>query len=342
MERPVGKVTAMDVARAAGVSQPTVSRVFSNGASVRPAVREKVEEVARQLGYRPNTLARSLITGQSKTIGVVVTYLENPFYPEALERLSSALDEIGYHILIFFTADIEEEVDPIVEKLLSHQVDGIILASVSMSNKLTTRLDELAMPFVLFNRGQQSETVASVTSANYEGGRSAADFLLAGGHEHFAHIAGWQKSLNGQQRQKGFLERLSEAGIEDVPCIDGDFSREKASEAALKILKRQPRPDAIFVGNDHMAFAVLETIKLKTDLKVPEDISIIGYDDVRMAAWQTYDLTTMRQPANRMVEATVSMLISMIEDPRTERQKIEIVSDLIVRGSARIPDGWKQ
>jgi DNA-binding LacI/PurR family transcriptional regulator len=309
---------------------------------VRAGLREKVEKAANELGYRPNTLARSLITGKSRTIGVVVAYLDNPFYPEALEKLSASLNDLGYHISIFFAANLEEEVDPVVEKLLDQQVDGIILASVSMSNKLTERLDEVGIPFVLFNRGQLAENVASVTAANYKGGRTAAQFLIEGGHKRIAHISGWQKSLNGQQRQAGFVDYLTEMGIKPLACLDGEFNRMKAAQATRNLYAGNQKPDAIFVGNDHMAFAVLETLKIELGLRVPKDVSVIGYDDVQMSAWQTYDLTTMRQPANRMVEATTKMLLDMIEEPSTERQKIEIDSELIVRGSARIPAQWPQ
>lgn len=337
MNKPAAKVTSLDVARLAGVSQPTVSRVFSREAMVRPAVREKVEAAAQELGYRPNTLARSLITGRSRTIGVVVAYLNNPFYSEALEKLSLALNARGYHISIFFAANLEEEVDPVVEKLLAQQVDGIILASVSMSNKLTDRLDELSIPFVLFNRGQSGDNIASVTSANHAGGRKAAEFLLAGNHKNIAHISGWQTSLNGQERQNGFVERLKESGMAPLACIDGEFSRQKAQQATRDLFVKAVKPDAIFVGNDHMAFAVLETLRLELGLRVPQDVSVIGYDDVKMASWKSYDLTTLRQPANRMVDATTKMILDMIETPKTKGVKIEIESDLIIRSSCRLP-----
>lgn len=340
MGRTSAKVTSLDVAKRAGVSQPTVSRVFSRGSMVRAGLREKVEKAANELGYRPNTLARSLITGKSRTIGVVVAYLDNPFYPEMLEKLSASLNAQGYHISVFFAANLEEEVDPVVEKLLDQQVDGIILASVSMSNKLTERLDEIGIPFVLFNRGQLGKNVASVTAANYEGGRRAAEFLVAGGHTQIAHISGWQKSLNGQQRQAGFIDYLAEKNMEPLTCLDGEFSRQKAMEETRNLFEGGKRPDAIFVGNDHMAFAVLETLKIEMGLDVPGDVSVVGYDDVQMAAWKTYDLTTLRQPANRMVDATTTMLLEMIDEPSKARQKVEIESEMIIRGSARAPSNW--
>lgn len=337
---PEARITAADVARRAGVSQPTVSRVFTPGSRVSPDKIQRVQEAARELGYRPNTLARSLNTGRSYTIGIVLAYLTNPFYPEALQILSERFSAHGYHMMVIFAQNLEEEVDGVVENLMAHQVDGIILASVSMSNSLTERLRGLNMPFVLFNRGQEDRTLPSVTAANYAGGYLAGQFLVAGGHRRIAHVAGWRKSLNGRDRQAGFVAALAEAGLEPVATIDSHFRREVAAEATRSLFARPDPPDAIFVGNDHMAFAVLETLRTELGRAVPEDVSVVGYDDVAMAAWPTYDLTTLRQPARRMADETVTMLLGMIEDGVTPMGRLEIESPLILRGSARIPQGW--
>ena len=339
---PSPKATSLDVARRAGVSQPTVSRVFTPGARVSAQLSEKVRTAARELGYRPNTLARSLITGKSRTIGLVVAYLSNPFYPEALEKLSVALRERGYHILVIFAANQAEEADTIIEELIDHQVDGIILASVSTSNQLTARLADLKIPFVLFNRGQEGDDVAAVTAANFEGGRAAAHFLADGGHTRIAHISGWQKSLNGRDRQAGFIAGLAERGLEPIACIDSRYRREMAIDATRQLFAAPAPPDAIFVGNDHMAFAVIETIRNELGRSIPQDVSVVGYDDVDMAAWSSFDLTTLRQPANRMVEATVEMLLDLIADPAAPKSRIEIESQLILRGSARVPESWTE
>ncbi|WP_298934546.1 LacI family DNA-binding transcriptional regulator [uncultured Ruegeria sp.] len=338
----VSRTTAAEVAKLAGVSQPTVSRVFMQGSKVSADKQRRVREAALKLGYRPNTLARSLNTGRSRTIGIVLAYLKNPFYTEALEKLSSEFHEHGYHIMTFFASNLTDEVDGVVEDLLAHQVDGIILASVSVSSELTKRLQDHGIPLVLFNRGQENPNLASVTAANFEGGRVAARFLLAGGHKRIAHIAGWQKSLNGRERQAGFLAEMSAQGTEPFHVVDCEYSRVIARKATLGLFEKGCGPDSIFVGNDHMAFAVLETLKHELGLDVPGDVSVIGYDDVAMAAWKTFDLTTMRQPANRMAEATVRMLLSMIDDPEPSLGRIEIESQLIVRGSTRNPPDWQR
>ena len=338
---PSTKVTALDVARHAGVSQPTVSRVFTPGMKVSPAMAEKVRKAARELGYRPNTLARSLITGQSKTIGLVVAYLDNPFYTEALEKLSRALKDQGYNLMVFLSANHAADIDNVVHDLLDHQVDGIIMASVSISSALTDRLASEGVPLILFNRGQDGDDLPSVTSANHAGGRKVAEFLIAGGHERIAHISGWQGSSTGRDRQNGFLEALTEAGITPAGIVDGLYTREAAA-ATRALFAGTNTPDAIFVGNDHMAFAVIEVLTQELGLAIPQDVSVVGYDDVAMSAWPSFSLTTVRQPANRMVDAVVEQLLAHIDTPQKQPAQIEIDGPLILRNSARRPKGWTE
>lgn len=332
------KVTSLDVARRAGVSQSAVSRVFS-GASASKATIAKVRKAAEELDYRPNSLARAMITGKSRIIGLVVAYLENQFYPVAIERLSNALQEQGYHILIFMVPQTQGDIGHIVQELMDYQVDGIITASVSMSSDLTARCAAAGIPIVMFNRGQDGSGHSSVTSANVEGGRKVADFLVAGGHERIAHIAGWEGSSTGRDRLRGFAEGLAAQGRAPVDVIDGMYDRAAAAAATRRLMSRADPPDAIFVGNDHMAFAVMDTLRHELGLKVPQDVSVVGYDDVPLAAWAAYDLTTVRQPVNRMVEATVETMLAKIADRDRPAQKIEIDGPLVVRGSARIPEG---
>lgn len=335
------KATSLDVARLAGVSQSAVSRVFS-GASASKSTALKVRKAADELGYRPNSLARAMITGKSRIIGLVVAYLDNQFYPIALERLSNALKEQGYHILVFMAANAQDSISNVVEELIDYQVDGIITASVAMSSDLTQRCAVAGIPIVMFNRGQDGSGHSSITSANVDGGRRVADFLVAAGHKRIAHIAGWEGSSTGRDRRRGFSEGLGAHGMEPLEVIDGMFDRDVAAQATRTLMARGDAPDAIFVGNDHMAFAVMDTLRQELGLRVPEDVSVIGYDDVPLAAWGAYDLTTLRQPVNRMVEATVETLLAKIEDPLRPTQKIEIDGPLIARGSARKPEGWTQ
>lgn len=334
------KVTAHDVARLAGVSQSAVSRVFTPGASASKATVAKVRAAAEQLGYRPDPLARAMITGRTRIIGLVVAYLENQFYPVALERLSRALQDRGYHILVFMAENSTEKVAEVVQELIDYRVDGIITASVSMSNDLTARLLALGIPVVNFNRGQDDARLTDITSDNVAGGRRATEFLIAGGHTRIAHVMGWQGSSTGRDRAEGFRLAMEAAGLAPIAMVDGMYARDTAAAVARELCIGPDRPDAIFVGNDHMAFAVMDELRFGLGLDVPGDISIVGYDDVPMAAWPAYDLTTIRQPVNRMVGATAEALLGLIEGTASP-QKTRIDGPLMVRRSARIPQGYK-
>jgi DNA-binding LacI/PurR family transcriptional regulator len=333
------KVTSQDVARLAGVSQSAVSRVFTPGASVSEKTMEKVRAAADHLGYRPNVLARSLITGRTRIIGLIVAYLDNQFYPIALERLSRALQARGYHILVFMAENSTEGVAPVMQELIDYQVEGIVTASVAMTNDLTNRCEGAGIPVVMFNRGQDDSRLAEVTSDNVAGARAVADLLVRTGHERIAHISGWQGASTGRDRARGFVEGLAAYGMEPVAMVDGMYNRDTAAKVAREMFSAPARPDSVFVGNDHMAFAVMDTLRTDLGLSIPGDVSVIGYDDVPIASWPAYDLTTVRQPVNRMVEATVESLMSRIEARATPR-KIRIAGPLILRGSCRKPGGF--
>ena len=198
------RVTSQEVAERAGVSQSAVSRTFTPGASASKKTVEKVRKAAADLGYRPNVLARAMVSGKSRIIGLVVAYLENQFYPEALEKLSNELQKRGYHVLIFMAEQTAGNIDAVVEEILDYQVDGIIAASVAMSSDLSERCRAAGVPMVLFNRSQDDPNMSAVTSDNYAGGRKAAKFLLAAGHQKIGHVAGWHGASTQRDREAGF------------------------------------------------------------------------------------------------------------------------------------------
>lgn len=334
------KITSIDVARRAGVSQSAVSRVFTPGASASRKTVEKVRKAAEELGYRPNPLARAMITGKSRIIGLVVAYLDNQFYPIALERLSRSLQARGYHVLVFLAENATADVAPVMEELIAYQVEGIITASVTMTNELTNLCEAAGIPVVMFNRGQDDPRLSEVTSDNVAGGRAVANFLVAGGHKRIGHIAGWQETSTGRDRARGFVEALKDLGQRPVAVVDGKYDRDVASAVTRELFGGAERPDAVFVGNDHMALAVMDTLRFELGLSIPEDVSVVGYDDVPIASWPAYDLTTIRQPVGEMVDATVDGLLSQIEGD-TEPRHIRISGPLILRGSARKPKGFK-
>lgn len=338
----MSKVTSAQVAQRAGVSQSAVSRVFTPGASASKRTVEKVRKAADELGYRPNSLARAMVSGKSRIIGLVVAYLENHFYPEALEKLSNALQEQGYHILIFMASSTSGDISDVVEEILDYQVDGIITASVAMSSDLTDRCRKAGVPIVLFNRSQDGPDLSSVASNNVAGGRKVAEFLIAAGHRKIGYIAGWEGASTQRDREAGFRTGLAAAGVSLHSRAVGDFRSDRAAAAARQMFSGDDRPDAVFVCNDHMAFAVMDVLRSDLGLSVPGDVSVVGYDDVPIAGWPAYDLTTVRQPANRMVAETVGLLLAEIDGTGKGPQKIEIDGPLVVRGSARKPEGWSE
>jgi DNA-binding LacI/PurR family transcriptional regulator len=333
------RITSAEVAERAGVSQSAVSRTFTPGASASKKTVEKVRKAAKELGYRPNVLARAMVSGKSRIIGLVVAYLENQFYPEALEKLSNELQKRGYHVLIFLAEQTAGNIDAVVEEILDYQVDGIIAASVAMSSDLSERCRAAGVPMVLFNRSQDDGHMSAVTSDNYAGGRKVAEFLLAAGHCKISHIAGWEGASTQRDREAGFISALAEAGVVLHSRAAGDFTMEMAAAATHRMFASDP-PEAVFVANDHMALAVMDTLRFELGAKVPDDISVVGFDDVPAAAWPAYNLTTVRQPANRMVANTVEILLDQIENDTSETRRITIDGPLILRGSARVPKGW--
>lgn len=326
----------MDVARLAQVSQSAVSRAFSPGASVSPAMRARVMQAAEALGYRPNALARAVISGRSRLIALLVAYLDNHFYPVVLELMSRALQARGYQVLLFLTETGGQ--DAVVQKMLQFQVDGIVMASAALSSSLAAECAATGTPVVLFNRTVPALPVSSVTSDNIEGARQLAHFLAAGGHRRIAFIAGQEDSSTSRDREAGFRQGLAEHGLAIARREVGGYSTAGAVAAAHRLMATTPRPDALFVANDHMAFAVIDLLRDAYALRLAHDISIVGYDDVPEAAWGGYDLTTVRQPAAEMVEATVAILLEQVEKRELHRRAAVLPSRLVVRGSARRPD----
>ena len=332
------QATSLDVARLAGVSQSAVSRCFTAGASVSDAMRNKVQEAARKLGYQPNAHARSLITGRSRIIGLVLSALENLYYPAVLERLAKRLQQDGYHLLIFIGDNANS--DDLVEEILQYNVDGIVLGATTLSSALAQRCADASIPVVLFNRIMASGSagaVSSVRSDNVGGGRDIARFLVAGGHLRIAYIAGREDSSTNLERERGFRDGLAELGQRIYARAIGNYDVDQARQAALDLFANAAdRPDAVFVAGDLMAIVVLDTLRHELGLAVPQDVSVVGFDNVPQAAWASYELTTFEQPVQPMVEATVELLQSYLRQAQTPPSRNLVVpGQLIIRQSAR-------
>jgi DNA-binding LacI/PurR family transcriptional regulator len=335
-------VTSIDVARLAEVSQSAVSRSFTPGASVSDGTRAKVMDAARKLGYRPNAHARSLITKRSRIIGLVLSQMENLLYPVALDHLAKRLQRDGYHVLLFVNDTPNS--DELVNQILQYHVDGIVLASTTLSSGLAQRCADAAIPVVLFNRVMASGSagaVSSVRSDNVAGGRAVARHLADTGHQRIAFIAGNEESSTNLERERGFREGLAERGLRIWARSVGNYDFEQARAAArelFRLVSERPDtlPDAVFVASDHMAFAVMDTLRHELKLRIPQDVSVVGFDNVPQAGWGSYRLTTVEQQVGPMIEATVGLLQRYLRDDRAAQSENVIVPiQLVIRDSVR-------
>ncbi|MBL8382780.1 MAG: LacI family DNA-binding transcriptional regulator [Burkholderiales bacterium] len=331
-------VTSLDVARLARVSQSAVSRAFTPGRSVSAETRRRIMEAARALGYRPNAHARSLITGRSRIIGLVLSYLENLFYPVALEALARRLQRDGHHVLLFVNQ--HPNADDLVDEILQYHVDGIVLAASTLSSGLAQQCADAGIPVVLFNRvmaAGAAGAVSSVRSDNEGGGRALARFLAAAGHRRIAFIAGNEESSTNLERERGFRDGLAAAGLRIWARGVGNYDFDTARRAALEMFARPAdRPDAVFVASDHMAFAVMDALRLELGLSIPDQVSVVGFDNVPQAAWGSYRLTTYEQPVAPMIEATVGLLERYLAGAGVPAaENVVVPGALVVRDSAR-------
>jgi DNA-binding LacI/PurR family transcriptional regulator len=332
--RPAG-VSQIDVARLADVSQAAVSRVFTPGASVSDEMRERVLAAADKLGYRPNVIARSLVRKSTKMIGLVVVRFTNPFYARMIRDFTRALQNRGYWTLLLNIQD-SQEVEKTLPMALQYRVDGIIITSATLSSKLADECARLGTPVVLFNRYALTGNVNAVRCDNVGGGRMVADALLDAGHKRIAYIAGEEGSSTNRDRERGFTERLQERSYTLALRESGDYTYESGYAAARRLLQRDDPPDAIFGASDLMAMGALDLVRYELGIRVPEELSIIGFDDIPMAGWPGYSLTTIQQPVERMVDATIQVLMDAIEAPGAEAVIRTIPPTLVVRSSARI------
>ncbi len=332
------KITSMEVARLAGVSQSAVSRVFTPGASASSQTAAKVRKAAEELGYRPNVLARAMVSGKSRIIGLVVAYLDNQFYPDALEKISSALQERGYQLLVFMAGKDAANIDNVVDDMLDYQVEGIISASVSMSSKFAERCRSAGVPIVFFNRSQDNQSGYSVTSDNVAGGFKVAEYLVHSGYKKIGYIAGWEQASTQFDRETGFNAGLAKHNLRVHSRGVGNFTAEGAADATRTMFTDKNPPDAVFVANDHMAFSVIDTLRYELNLCVPNDVAVVGYDDVPMASWPAYNLTTVRQRANAMVSETVDIVLALVNNESLPPKQVKIDAPLIIRGSTTLPN----
>ena len=340
MGRP--RVTSFDVARAAGVSQSAVSRAYTPGASVSEKTKKKVFEAAQKLGYQPNAIARSLISRRSNMIGLVMADVVNPFYPPVLELFMRNFREQGQRVMLFLGGH-NQDVDELLPQVLEYQVDGIVITSSTLSSEMAEHCNKLGTPITLFNRYVPNAEVDSVCSDNIDAARNIADLFISAGHKRLAYISGQINTSTNQDRQKGFFSRAEERRQPEPVMAEGDWSYQSGFDAALKLFSEEKvstgqYPDAVFCANDLMGLGALDAIRYKRNLRVPEDVSVIGFDDTDSCSWHNYRLTTVRTPVEKMVISAVENMIARINNPEKEIIAVLEQSQLIVRDTARLPD----
>jgi len=327
----------IDVARLAGVSQAAVSRVFTPGASVSEDTRAKVMAAVEQLGYRPNVIARSLVSNSTNIIGLVVKRFTNPFYAQMIQDFTRALQEQGYWALVLNIAE-NEELEKALPMALQYRVDGLIITSATLSSHLAQECARSGTPVVMFNRYATEGDAHVVCCDNTLGGRLVADAFLDAGCSRIAFIAGEESSSTNRDRETGFVNRLQERGQALIFRESaGDYSYELGYQASVRLLQGAQRPDAVFCANDLIAMALLDLARCKLNIKVPEELSIIGFDDIPSAAWPGYNLTTVRQPFGMLVDSTIQVLLDAINNPGLETVQRVVPPTITWRESCRKP-----
>lgn len=332
--------TAQMISTRLGVSKSTVSRALKGHSSISEETRAKVIAMARKLGYRPNAIARGLVTRRSGLIGFVITESENPIYEENLERFTRLVASRDMQAMLFQVSTKGDLAD-VVPSMLQYRVDGcIIIASVPISTAALTTCAQYQMPVVLLNRLATDSAASSVLCNSYLGSRKIADFLVAGGHSRIAFIGGRSNSVIAQDREAGFRAGLAAAGRTLYGRASGGFTFAGGYQAARELIALDPPPDAIFAASDIMALATLDALR-DAGLRAPADISVVGFDDIRSSAWPAYRLTTVAQPVEALLGRSLDLLSARIENRECPPEIVYVNGELKIRRSARIPPGFE-
>ena len=307
-------VTLKEVAERAGVSRSAVSRTFTQGASVSDRTRRKVLKAADDLGYRPNALASSLTTGRTKLIGLVSNNFHNPIFLEVFDLFTRALQERGLRPLL---VNLSDETDPeaSVQMMLSYSVDGVIVASSTLPPSFAKAFRDAAIPVVhSFGRFASSPDVHVVGIDNVECGRMAARALLARRYDRVAFLGGPDDATSTQDRHEGFMQVLRQRPEVDVAVSFASAYSFDAGRVAMTRSLMTDRAQGYFCGDDVTAIGALSAVQ-SAGLRVPEDIGLIGLNDMEMARWENIDLTTIHQPIAQIIASSVELVVAMLDDP---------------------------
>jgi DNA-binding LacI/PurR family transcriptional regulator len=325
------KVTSFDVARHAGVSRAAVSRAFTPDASVSPETREKVHKAAKELGYRVNYLARSLINQRSDFVGVVVAGLDNPFRTRQIEQLASGLLARNFRPVLL---PIQTGADPsdVIGQLLHYSVSGVLVTSDAPPTSLCEECADYGVPIVLINKGDDIPLVDRVVNDDKTAGKLAAELLIEGGAERPAVMVAKAVSYTARRRAEAFIVRCRSLGAPAHTIDIGVNAYAQGYEAASAL--SGTGIDGLFCVNDYLACGVIDRLKSDRSLRRDGRIRVIGHDDIPQAGWAGYDLTTFLQPCDVQARQAIDLLTSRMDEPRlTARVEFTPVT-LVRRGSA--------
>ncbi|MFF2909257.1 LacI family DNA-binding transcriptional regulator [Paenibacillus sp. NPDC057934] len=324
------KVSIFDVAKKSGLSVVTVSRVLNGAESVREKNRQKVLDAIKELDYRPNAAARSLASGKTGIIGLVVTTLDDSFFDAIVKELNEVLALHGYFLAIAISRGIESDEDHYL--IQEDRVDGMILLSPIGEENYIMQLKRRGIPYVLIDNQEPENDTYSITIDNFKGGYTAASHLLELGHSSIAHLCGHEMFRSTRERRNGFVLALQEKGITPFEIVQGDFEIEFGYDTCKRWLSEGQLPTAVFTGDDNIALGVINAL-MEAGISVPEQVSVVGYDDHYIASQLRPHLSTLRQPADRIAQAAADMLLRRISGKMKRGSGIRIDPELIIRES---------
>ncbi|NRB16371.1 MAG: LacI family DNA-binding transcriptional regulator [Rhodobacteraceae bacterium] len=319
------RVTSFDVARLAGVSRSAVSRAFSKDAVISDATRQKVLEAASSLGYRVNFMARSLQTRHSNLVGIVASALDSPFRSRQVKIAAREFLQRGFRPILM-TAETEDEVEKLSEILFNYNVAGILITSATPPSTIIAECSRLSIPIVLVNRGLEMDDVDTIQIDIEQSGRLAFEMLTSSGARRLAALQPIAPSYSVTGRAKYFIQTCEQ---ENIPVqqffTDGqDFAagRRAAHTIAESVLAGDAGLDGLFCATDTLAFGVLDTLRHDYGIAVPGQLQIVGFDDVEQASWGSYQLSTIRQDAEKQSVAAVEMMLNRIKNPNLKARNI--------------------
>lgn len=343
MRRP----TIADVARAAEVSKSTVSRVLNDKTEyVRDETRERVLRAVDELGYRPSAVARSLVSKHTNTVSLLISDVSNPFYPEVILGVEDVALANDYHVFLCNTSYDLERGMAFVRSLVDKQVDGAMLMSSSMSDELVLELARHQIPTVVLDwQLCVVEGVVGTIAVDFEAGiHAAAEHLVALGHRRFAHVSGPLHLRTARVRRDTFLDGLARCGVDphQVRIIEGNLHIDGGRRALAQLVSAPEQPTAVFAANDLTALGIVWAAR-EHGVHVPEDLSVIGLDDIRLAEQITPSLTTVALPRHEIGSMAMRMLLELIPlslEPQSEPVRHDVVhTHLVVRQSTARPQG---